>query len=282
MTPSPSSAAVASTLSSTLACLGCGGVDQTFPEASSRQEDGAEAAPMHHSSGRPPRESMRSVLRASISRRHDHGSAAVAPVRRSRSQERWVQEDSGEDDGGAAPQLSAAVDGAKRGVARQATDSTVGSRSTCTAASSAAASRGFHRHCRAMSDPFDAPFDTDGDGAEEYGGVSGAALALREEKKTPDGHGTMAHPQPLPTLPRFPVAATRNRNCWSEPPVALYQVRGRDYLRNGRRKVASGPYLATARGCDLLLLHPQAGEDWDSVNHGPRQGSMIHDRCGSF
>ena len=145
---------------------------------------------------------------------------------------------------------------------------------------------GMRLHCRAMSDPFDAPFDTDGDEAGDFwggGAAAAAAVRVREEKKTPDGalSPTSSPAPPLPTLPRYPVAATRNRNCWSEPPVALFQVRGRDYLRNGRRKVQSGPYMAPARGCDLLLLHPHAGDDWDATHGGPGQGSMIHNRYGS-
>ncbi|KAL7577720.1 hypothetical protein ACA910_015227 [Epithemia clementina (nom. ined.)] len=56
-----------------------------------------------------------------------------------------------------------------------------------------------------------------------------------------------------PTLPRYPVAATRDKNCWSEPPVSLFSVRGGNYLKD-KKKVPSKDYLCKVRGCDLFLF----------------------------
>lgn len=83
--------------------------------------------------------------------------------------------------------------------------------------------------------------------------------------------------EPISTLPRYPVAATKNCNCWSEPPYAAFQVRGENYLREQSAaaasttssfslsrmalssptapiKVSSGPYLLRAIGADVLLF----------------------------
>jgi hypothetical protein len=60
------------------------------------------------------------------------------------------------------------------------------------------------------------------------------------------------HAHALPTLPRFPVSETQDTNCWSEPSVSIFNVRGEDYLTN-KKKVASGPYLLRARGVDLFV-----------------------------
>lgn len=57
--------------------------------------------------------------------------------------------------------------------------------------------------------------------------------------------------QALGTLPRYPVAVTGNKNCYSEPPVSIFNVRGPEYFAN-KKKVESGPYLMQARGCDLF------------------------------
>ena len=54
------------------------------------------------------------------------------------------------------------------------------------------------------------------------------------------------------TMPRYPVMDTRNKNCFSEPPVSIFHVRGPSYFRD-KKKTKSGPYLLRARGCDLLL-----------------------------
>lgn len=64
----------------------------------------------------------------------------------------------------------------------------------------------------------------------------------------------------LPTLPRYPVAETRDLNCWSEPPVDIFRVRGYNYLKD-HKKVHSEPYLLRARGCDLFLFPKHHNND---------------------
>jgi len=88
--------------------------------------------------------------------------------------------------------------------------------------------RSFHR--RSMSDPFDA----------------------QEEQAKEFLHLKATEGEVLPTLPRYPVAETRNKNCWSEPPVTIFHVRGPDYLTT-KKKLPSASYLLPARGCDLFL-----------------------------
>ena len=61
----------------------------------------------------------------------------------------------------------------------------------------------------------------------------------------------------MPTLPRYPVAESRDLNCWSEPPLDIFRVRGPHYLKD-KKKVPSDPFLMRARGCDLLLFPPDA------------------------
>lgn len=64
---------------------------------------------------------------------------------------------------------------------------------------------------------------------------------------------------PLPTLPRYPIAETKNHNCWSEPHAGkCFKVRGGSYLSD-KKKVASGPYIFPARGADLILTNKESG-----------------------
>ena len=120
------------------------------------------------------------------------------------------------------------------------------------------------KHQRAMSDPFD---------AQEQDDVYDASHSS-ETKPTTDAAATA----PLPTLPRFPVSATRNRNCWSEPQVDMFKVRSKHYF-DTRLKVTSGPYMMEARGCDLLLLNSSAKDDDEIVGSGNGNGvSMIQDK----
>ena len=70
-------------------------------------------------------------------------------------------------------------------------------------------------------------------------------------------------PQALPTLPRYPIAVTKNHNCWSEPHAGkCFKVRGGNYL-NDKKKVESGPYIFPARGADLILTNKQSGNGAD-------------------
>jgi len=103
---------------------------------------------------------------------------------------------------------------------------------------------------RSMSDPVDTA-DSGGvtDGGLKDPDDTASELSSSSEDFKPDV-------QALPTLPRFPVSETRDKNCWSEPPVSIFQIRGKDYLKN-KKKEASGPYLLRARGVDLFVTdHP--------------------------
>lgn len=99
-------------------------------------------------------------------------------------------------------------------------------------------------HARAMSDPFDTQEDVHSD-VEAY---HHEEHRRRQQQQQFDQDGPIV----LPSLPRYPVADTRNLNCWNEPPVSLFQVRGPHYFQD-KVKVTSGPYLFAARGCDLFL-----------------------------
>lgn len=100
---------------------------------------------------------------------------------------------------------------------------------------------------RSMSDPFD---------TAESGGVTDGGLKDPADTASDFSSSSEEDVQALPTLPRFPVSETRDKNCWSEPPVSIFQIRGKDYLSN-KKKEASGPYLLRARGVDLFVTdHP--------------------------
>jgi Protein ENHANCED DISEASE RESISTANCE 2, C-terminal len=65
----------------------------------------------------------------------------------------------------------------------------------------------------------------------------------------------------LPTYTRHsetPSSSKKNtlQNCFSEPPLTLFSVRGPNYLTD-HKKVPSGPYLLAARGLDLFLTDKQ-------------------------
>lgn len=109
-------------------------------------------------------------------------------------------------------------------------------------------------HRRSVSDPFD---------------VSG----LDETETATESTSGESAPQALPTLPRYPVAETRDLNCWSEPKVDIFKVRGKNYLKD-KKKVASEPYLFRARGCDLLLF-PKEGEG-STVNIFDRSDVLLN------
>ncbi|KAL7438572.1 hypothetical protein ACHAXM_006293 [Skeletonema potamos] len=67
------------------------------------------------------------------------------------------------------------------------------------------------------------------------------------------------HLDHIPTLPRFPVLETKDRNCWSEPTHTNFGIRGHNYLVDPKNKIPSGPYLFTARGADLILTSDKSG-----------------------
>lgn len=111
---------------------------------------------------------------------------------------------------------------------------------------------------RTDSDPLDsAGCDKESDGDEleisEHGTVTiPNSLCLDLHPATKD--------EPLPTLPRFPVAETKNCNCWSEPPYSKFSVRSKAYLRERKpSKIASGPYMLMAIGADVILTNASSG-----------------------
>ena len=98
---------------------------------------------------------------------------------------------------------------------------------------------------RAMSDPFDTPL-SDGDMAQ-------LRQADEEAEKGDKDSGSQVV---YPTLPRYPVAATRDKNCWNEPPISIYSVRGANYLKD-KKKVPSADYLCKGIGLDLFLTEDE-------------------------
>jgi hypothetical protein len=84
-------------------------------------------------------------------------------------------------------------------------------------------------HRRVMSDPF-------GNGAGPK------SATLYESSST----------EVLPTFPPFVAGSVKAKNCWSQPPLEIFSVRGGNYLQDSK-KVGSGPCLLLTRGCDLLL-----------------------------
>lgn len=109
--------------------------------------------------------------------------------------------------------------------------------------------KGGSGHCRSMSDPFDtaqfedaiSPVATTDEEEEEYYAASMSQLSISE-------HTT----SPLPTFQRFPCMESHNKNCWSEPPISIFSIRGATYVTD-KIKVPSAPYLLQARGSDVFL-----------------------------
>lgn len=155
------------------------------------------------------------MKRASISRRTDELGSPVAAVPRSRSQERSLENFTDLDSSNQQETLASAP-----------VDPEVSPRASFR---------------RAMSDPFDAGDDEDIDYSPYH----------HHQNDHKEGEAGDATEIPT-TLPRFPVSETRDKNCWSEPPVDIFQVRSSDYL-SCKKKYPSEPYLLQARGADLFL-----------------------------
>lgn len=108
-------------------------------------------------------------------------------------------------------------------------------------------SKSVRYHRRTMSDPFDTP---------DCGGITDGDLHHEEPVKD---YGLLEEQEhALPTLARFPFAETNDKNCWSEPPVNIFSVRGPNYLSK-KKKVTAERYLLRARGCDLFLADKPSG-----------------------
>jgi hypothetical protein len=80
---------------------------------------------------------------------------------------------------------------------------------------------------------------------------------------------------PFPTFPRFPVEANHDKNCWSEPPISLFTVRGPRYFQDSK-KVASGPCLLQARGTDLFLIPPDKNSKQHPHNKDLHLENLAH------
>jgi len=112
-------------------------------------------------------------------------------------------------------------------------------------------------HTRCDSDPLD--------NAGDEGEVVSQLMTSEHGTVTiPNALGLNIHPaksqESIPTLPRYPIAETKNCNCWSEPPYAKFNVRGKSYLREKKpAKISSGPYLFRAIGADLILTNDASG-----------------------
>jgi Protein ENHANCED DISEASE RESISTANCE 2, C-terminal len=108
-------------------------------------------------------------------------------------------------------------------------------------------------HCRSMSDPFDSaqsdvisPAATTDDEEDDYYVLSTNSLSIRDVGT--EGSNVSV----IPTLARYPCVETRNKNCWSEPPISIFSVRGANYCSD-QKKVPSDQYILRARGSDLFL-----------------------------
>jgi poly(3-hydroxybutyrate) depolymerase len=83
-------------------------------------------------------------------------------------------------------------------------------------------------------------------------------LAHRRVMSDPLGNGAdpksamLCESDILPTFPPFVAGSVKAKNCWSQPPLEIFSVRGGNYLQDSK-KVGSGPCLLKTRGCDLLL-----------------------------
>lgn len=113
-------------------------------------------------------------------------------------------------------------------------------------------------HIRCDSDPLDNA------GTDDEGEVASPITSEHGTVTIPNTLGLNLHPtkleEAIPTLPRYPIAETKNCNCWSEPPYAKFNVRGEDYLSETKpKKVSSGSYLFRAIGADLILTNANSG-----------------------
>ena len=118
--------------------------------------------------------------------------------------------------------------------------------------------KGESGHYRSMSDPFDTAQvdivspagtgDEDDDDDDDFYEAATNSLIITEIDAN-DGKGSNLV---VPTFTRYPCAETRNKNCWSEPPISIFSVRGSTYCSD-QKKVPSADYLLCARGSDLFL-----------------------------
>ena len=116
-------------------------------------------------------------------------------------------------------------------------------------------------HLRCNSDPLDVGGE---DGEDDEALKSTPITSQHGTARIPNKMGLSIHATTLQdamkTLPRYPVIATKNCHCWSEPPYAKFNIRGKTYLRDKKPvKIPSGPFLFRAIGADLILTNTSSG-----------------------
>ena len=184
-------------------------------------------------------ESFFDTMRRASSSRREHP-LGETPVVRSRSQERLVdsedEDDNQEDEFHDAQQGTAeSTDNDSVGVDEEHEDGH--GHGNAIPKHSHRSIRGMHLE-RAMSDPFDTQEMQD---AVQQ--VQAMEAAVTHAKPAAGAY---------PTLLRFPVAESRNKNCWSEPPVTIFSVRGPNYFDNKKTKLLL--FSATTNWLDHTLL----------------------------
>lgn len=131
---------------------------------------------------------------------------------------------------------------------------------------------------RSMSDPFDTAQNDD-----VVGGTAGTAsdededlyvlaastsqISIQNDSNSNTNNatnGSTNHIIQIPTFARYPCIENKNKNCWSEPPITIFQVRGMNYCTD-QKKVPSQPYLLRSRGSDIFLTDPKKPFSLDSM-----------------
>ena len=200
------------------------------------------------------KEKKKTMQRASVARRSGSDHPTMSPGLRSRSSERQVDIDNHSNNHDHLPPQQQQLQG---------TESVEG---------------GNHNQLhRAMSDPFDTPGAVDGggdcgidDGDHDYDeGTDEFILAASTSQMTiqppPTNNNGSNHTfLQIPTFARYPCLENKNKNCWSEPPITIFSVRGMNYHTN-QKKVPSLPYLLRSRGSDIFLTDPKKTFSLDAM-----------------
>ncbi|KAL3800848.1 hypothetical protein HJC23_001685 [Cyclotella cryptica] len=127
------------------------------------------------------------------------------------------------------------------------------------------------------------PLDSTGDAVTSQSESSLADSGAETTAQTPPQDSAFPNEKPhhnhvmvaLPTLPRYPIAETKNQNCWSEPHASkCFKVRGPNYTID-KKKISSGPYIFPARGADLILTNQFSGPGTDiALRHSVLAGRV--------
>ena len=136
------------------------------------------------------------------------------------------------------------------------------------------------RFTRIDSDPLDSTGDAVTTQSESSSATADRGAPTTAVKTPPQEVGITnekprQHAIALPTLPRFPIAETKNQNCWSEPHASkCFKVRGPNYTVD-KKKISSGPYIFPARGADLILTKQASGPGTDiALRHSVLAGRV--------